>query len=547
MTRTGLVAAPLHAHRRAVRRDPPRRRGRLGLEQGTLARVDTPHGTAMLRVLSTAASSRARCSCRSTGRRENSSAGPHRRAGAARHRSASPASRRPRRRRRASRPQPVAHYGFAAVAPAPAAAGALTYWAAARAPVRALLNFACDGAVQGLAADGSARPCPRASASLSTTPAPACYRAACCATAASRRCCSSGRARSCLRRVAEVAVRPRRHDRHRAPRSPGRQPARGRHRRGRHRVRVLPGRAQRASRRRCGRGNRSVESIGRQLGAGTNCGSCIPEIRRLIAGAEEVSDPLGLSRCSDIGLRNCQTRESDTVRPSAQRPRRMDRLATLPLFFPLDGRRVVVIGGSEAAAWKAELLSAAGAARRGAEPRALRGHGGAGRRPARRACAPASGGRWSACGSRRRRLGGRRRDDEEAQAIFAAAARMRACPSTSSTSRATAPSSFGAIVNRSPLVVGISTEGAAPVFGQAIRSRIEALLPAAWLAGPTPPSAGAPSLAGSTCRTAARRRFWERFAALALRVPDRVPSAKDWSALLRTARSAPARRRRRAM
>ena len=30
-------------------------------------------------------------------------------------------------------------------------------------------------------------------------------------------------------------------------------------------------------------GNGSVEKIGRQLGAGTNCGSCIPEIRRLIA------------------------------------------------------------------------------------------------------------------------------------------------------------------------------------------------------------------------------------------------------------------------
>jgi uroporphyrin-III C-methyltransferase/precorrin-2 dehydrogenase/sirohydrochlorin ferrochelatase len=39
----------------------------------------------------------------------------------------------------------------------------------------------------------------------------------------------------------------------------------------------------------------------------------------------------------------------------------MDRLAILPLFFPLNDRRAVVIGGSEAAAWKAELLSAAGA------------------------------------------------------------------------------------------------------------------------------------------------------------------------------------------
>ena len=37
--------------------------------------------------------------------------------------------------------------------------------------------------------------------------------------------------------------------------------------------------------------------------------------------------------------------------------------------------------------------------------------------------------------------------------------------------------SFGAIVNRSPLVIGISTDGAAPVFAQAIRAKLEAMLP----------------------------------------------------------------------
>ncbi len=37
-------------------------------------------------------------------------------------------------------------------------------------------------------------------------------------------------------------------------------------------------------------GSRSVEKIGRQLGAGTNCGSCIPEIRRLIAPKEVARD-----------------------------------------------------------------------------------------------------------------------------------------------------------------------------------------------------------------------------------------------------------------
>ena len=47
--------------------------------------------------------------------------------------------------------------------------------------------------------------------------------------------------------------------------------------------------------------------------------------------------------------------------PSEPHPPRMDRLARLPLFMTLAGKRVVVAGGSPAAAWKAELLSATGA------------------------------------------------------------------------------------------------------------------------------------------------------------------------------------------
>ena len=41
---------------------------------------------------------------------------------------------------------------------------------------------------------------------------------------------------------------------------------------------------------------------------------------------------------------------------------RMGRLSRLPAFFALAGKRAVVAGGEQAAAWKAELLSAAGAA-----------------------------------------------------------------------------------------------------------------------------------------------------------------------------------------
>ena len=40
---------------------------------------------------------------------------------------------------------------------------------------------------------------------------------------------------------------------------------------------------------------------------------------------------------------------------------RMGALARLPVFLSLGGKRAVLAGGSPAAAWKAELLSASGA------------------------------------------------------------------------------------------------------------------------------------------------------------------------------------------
>lgn len=52
---------------------------------------------------------------------------------------------------------------------------------------------------------------------------------------------------------------------------------------------------------------------------------------------------------------------------------------------------------------------------------------------------------------------------------------------------------FGSIVNRSPVVVSISTDGAAPILAQAIRRRIETLLPLAlkdWGRLPRPSGSG---------------------------------------------------------
>src|SRR5947209_20140150 len=51
-----------------------------------------------------------------------------------------------------------------------------------------------------------------------------------------------------------------------------------------------------------------------------------------------------------------------SVRQPSEAPPRIAALARLPVFFALEGKRAVVAGASAAAAWKAELLAAAGAA-----------------------------------------------------------------------------------------------------------------------------------------------------------------------------------------
>jgi uroporphyrin-III C-methyltransferase/precorrin-2 dehydrogenase/sirohydrochlorin ferrochelatase len=211
----------------------------------------------------------------------------------------------------------------------------------------------------------------------------------------------------------------------------------------------------------------------------------------------------------------------------------MARLATLPVFLALAGRRAVVIGGSEAAAWKAELLSAAGAAVEvlGAAPCAeLKGLGadppGGPVSLVRREWAPPdlAGAALAIAAAA---------DDAEARAILEAA-HARGVPVNVIDRPAFCTFQLGAIVNRSPLVVGISTGGAAPVLGQAVRSRIEALLPpglARWAEAARAWRAAV----GAQLGAGARRLFWEAFAALALRVPDRAPCRTDWEMLLREA------------
>jgi uroporphyrin-III C-methyltransferase/precorrin-2 dehydrogenase/sirohydrochlorin ferrochelatase len=88
------------------------------------------------------------------------------------------------------------------------------------------------------------------------------------------------------------------------------------------------------------------------------------------------------------------------------------------------------------------------------------------------------------------------------------------------------------VVNRSPLVIGISTDGAAPVFAQAVRARLERMIPRGFARWAEAARAWRPRVRALAMSARGRRRFWELFAKNALDRPEHVPDETDLSALL---------------
>ena len=121
-------------------------------------------------------------------------------------------------------------------------------------------------------------------------------------------------------------------------------------------------------------------------------------------------------------------------------------------------------------------------------------------------------------------------DDEAAR--FAAAARAAGVPVNVIDKPAFCDFSFGSIVNRSPLVIGISTDGAAPVFAQAIRAKLEALIPFGFARWAEAARRWREAVKSSGLPFAARRQFWQMFTATALREPDREPQQSDYDRLI---------------
>ena len=194
-------------------------------------------------------------------------------------------------------------------------------------------------------------------------------------------------------------------------------------------------------------------------------------------------------------------------------PVRMAPLAKLPVFWALSGKRAVVAGGSDAAAWKAELLAACGAevhvyATDLSETFSNLLHQGS---QSERGCFVHHAEDWHAEALGHTAIAIADCEDDAAAAEFFEAAQKAGVAVNVIDKPRYCQFQFGSIVNRSPVVVAISTDGAAPILAQAIRRRIETLLP------PSLKSWGALALSirdqinAKIGTAAARRAFWEAF------------------------------------
>ena len=213
--------------------------------------------------------------------------------------------------------------------------------------------------------------------------------------------------------------------------------------------------------------------------------------------------------------------------PSEARPGRMDPLARLPVFLALEGKRAVPAGGSAAVAWKAELLAAAGAQ---VEVYATE----TSEELLQVAVDPPRGAvainrcSWTADDLKGAAIAIGAFEHDADAAEFAAAARAAGVPVNVIDKPAFCDFAFGAIVNRSPLVIGISTDGAAPVFAQAIRAKLEALLPKGFADWAAAAARWRSALKSSGLSFAGRRKFWHLFTAHAVAHPDSEPSERDF-------------------
>ncbi|MDE3175196.1 MAG: siroheme synthase [Pseudomonadota bacterium] len=208
----------------------------------------------------------------------------------------------------------------------------------------------------------------------------------------------------------------------------------------------------------------------------------------------------------------------------------MNPLASLPAFLKLAGRKVVLAGDGEPTAWKVELLAATGADLRlfsAAPVEKLAASA------ARAGVAILPRG-WREADLDGALVGVLETADEGEAARFRAAARAAGALVNVIDRPSFCDFSFGSIVERSPLVIAVSTAGAAPVFAQGLRARIEAMFPDSLRLWARAAQDWRPRLSGFDQRR--RRAVWLDFTDRALASVDRAPDEADFAALAQGAR-----------
>ena len=148
----------------------------------------------------------------------------------------------------------------------------------------------------------------------------------------------------------------------------------------------------------------------------------------------------------------------------------------LPIFMKIKGRRCVVIGGGEVAMRKVTMLLKAGAAVELISPELC---------SALAALVEAEKIRYLNTAFTAEQLDGAclvvaATDDEATNAAVSEAAKQRNIPVNVVDSPALCTFTMPSIVDRSPVVIAISSGGAAPVLARLIRSKIETMIPASY-------------------------------------------------------------------
>jgi len=190
---------------------------------------------------------------------------------------------------------------------------------------------------------------------------------------------------------------------------------------------------------------------------------------------------------------------------------RIAPLANLPLFHKLAGRKAVVVGTSDGAEWKAELLAAAGA-------EVVRLTDG-----------------WITGDLTGAAIAVADLSDRSEALRFVEAAQAAGVVVNIIDQTDLCDVQFGTIVNRSPVVIGISTDGAAPMLGQSIRARIEGILPLGLSRWAEAAKSWRVRLKERVSGFGDRRAFWERFVATVWNAPDRAPAEADFEELIEAA------------